>query len=725
MSVMKNKFRYAGLLALSISLAAPALGQDRDTISDRKVTRAAEIVVTARKTPELLSRVPLSITSVSAETINDAGLDEVSDLFAFAPNVDISGGIAAQLQGQISIRGISTLVRNIGLETGVGLYVDGVYAGRPGAFTQNLFDVERVEIARGPQGTEYGKNTIAGVIHVYTPEPDDVPSGYAQLEFGNYDHVSAQGALGGPLGDGISARGAISYVNRDGFYRHLSDGKDAGSADTLGWRMAVKAQPSDDLTILLRADGLRDRGVPAFFQADQLAGFPPEFPANEPRHIDNNRPNRLSRDIYGVSLTADWEIGNATLTSITAFRDSSYEASLDDDQTQIDFVAADDFGDDSKFVSSELRLAGTSNWLNYLAGAYYFDQSIETDRKLALGADLGVPGEPALTTRGRVDSESFGLFGRLDVEPTDRLLVSAGLRYTHERKQVGFQQGDESGIFTLLGFPNLLFEDQSNDNDVSPTVSASYELADGINAYVRFSQGFKSAGYNVDISSSLEGLSARSEKATSYEAGLKTLLLDDRLRVNLAVFHTDYDRLQVSQVLGSGIALTNAGQARTRGAEFEFSLDVLSGLKLEGNAALLDAEYARFPNCGVPALAGGGVTDCSGNNLVLAPEFTGHAAVQYETTVGIYDILARFDVDHRSTVFFEPTNQPAFAGEARTLLNARVGFGHDWWKAIAWIRNITDDTSRTYADDRSAIGVLRTAAYGAPRTFGVTLRARY
>ncbi|WP_340266043.1 TonB-dependent receptor [Sphingobium mellinum] len=711
---------------LSTGAAWAQAGDDRGTAADRSW---ADITITARKVPETLLAAPLSVTSVSGDTIVAAGIQTITDLTRLAPDVDISGGIAGQLQGQISIRGISTLVRNIGLETGVGIYVDGVYVGRPENFVQHLLDIDRVEIVRGPQGTEYGKNTIAGVINVQTKQPDADPGASVRVDAGNYDYWRGEAAMGARLNDQLSVRGAVAYTRQDGFYKHLSGGKDAGSTDLLTWRLSTKYAPTDQLSFLLRWDGLRDRGTPAFFQADVLAGYPADFPSRHPHRINNNRPNRLNRDSQGISLTSEWQSDDVTVTSITAYRHSSYDASLDDDQEQVDFVSVDDFSDSSRFFSQELRLAGGAGKLRYLVGAYYFDQTVHTDRGLGLGADLlapfGIMASPVLTTRGSVKTQSGALFGRLDYPLTDRLTLSGGVRYTREKKRAQFAQNDVTGIFPLLGFPDLTFNGRSNDDDWSPSASISYEVAAKANLYARFSRGFKSAAYNVDIASSLAGLTARPEKATSYEVGLKAVMLDNRARLNVAAFHTDYDQLQISQVLGNGLALTNAGKARIEGIESELSLALSPRLTLEGNAAVLDAHYKRFDNCGVPQSVGGGVTNCAGNDLVLAPHFTAYGAIQYEVPVSFGTIFARGDADYRSTVYFEPTNSDAFKSDPRTLLGLRVGVRHGPGSIVAWVDNLTDETYKTYADDRSGIGVPRTAAYGAPRTFGISLAYKF
>lgn len=710
-------------------LFAPIVGLTFPSIAWGEVADAgqplADITVTARKVPESLIKAPLAVTSISGDSITAAGLQTITDLTRLAPNVDIGGGIAGQLQGQISIRGISTLVRNIGLETGVGIYVDGVYVGRPENFVQHLLDVDRVEIARGPQSTEYGKNTIAGVINVHTKQPDADPGAYFRVDAGNYDFWRGEAVVGTRLTDQLSVRGAVAYARQDGIYKHISGGEDAGSTDLLTWRLSAKFAPSDQLSFLVRWDGLRDRGTPAFFQADALAGFPADFPSREPLHINNNRPNRLSRDNQGISLTSAWQSDVLSVTSITAYRDTSYKASLDDDQEQVDFVALDNFSDRSHFFSQELRLNGEAGKLRYLVGAYYFDQKVHTDRALGLGADLGVPGQPVLTTRGEVTTQSGALFGRLDYDVTDRLQLSAGLRYTKERKRAHFVQGDVTGIFPLLGFPDLTFNGRSNDEDLSPSASLSYQIAPDANIYGRFSRGFKSAAFNVDIASSVDGLTARPEKATSYEVGFKTLMLDRRMSLNLAAFHTDYDRLQVSQVLGTGIALTNAGRAQIEGLEGETTLQLTPRLHVQGSAAVLDAHYKSFDDCGVPASVGGGSENCAGKDLVLAPHFSGHGVVQYEAPVAFGTIFSRADIDYRSSVFFEPTNSAAFKSGPRTLVNLRLGLRHGAWEAVAWVENVTNKIYKTYADDRSGIGVLRTAAYGAPRTYGLGLSTKF
>lgn len=724
-TVLRNCYVSQALIALlATELWSGSAAAQTESAGALPEPSSGDIMVTARKTPELLRTAPLAVTSISAEAIETNHLRSTDDLARVVPNLSISGGIAAGLQGQIGIRGISTLVRNIGTESGTGVYVDGVYVGRPENFIQPLLDVDRVEIARGPQGTEYGKNTIAGVIQIHTRQPDASDQGFIEAEIGNYNLGRIAAAAGGRLNEALSARAAFSYTRQDGTYKHISGGPDAGSTDVLNWRVAGKLDLAN-VTFTLRGDGLRDRGTPGFFQADALVGFPSQFPSNRPHRINNNRPNRLSRDSNGVSLSSDWTNGDTSVVSIAAFRTSKYRASVDDDQEQIDFVAADDFGDDAEFFSHELRVSGRRGSVQYLLGTFYLDQTVSTDRRIAIGADLGIPGEPSLTTRGRINTRSLAAFARADITVVRDLTVSTGIRFTNERKVVRFTQGDQTGIFTFLGFPNLTYDGRANDSDVSPTVALSYKISDDVNVYGRFAQGFKSAAFNVDLVSSLEKISAAPEKARSYEIGAKSSLFDNRVALTVAAFRVDYDQLQVSQVLGNGIALTNAGQARTQGLETELAIKLTEQITFNGSAAVLDASYEQFANCGVPLSLGGGIADCSGNTLAIAPRFSAFAALQFTQPLSFGRFSASIDLDHRSSVFFEPTNSAAFRAGPRTLLNIRAAVDLGLIDISAWVHNAGNATYKTYLDDRSALGVLRTVAYGSPRTFGFGLRHQF
>lgn len=685
-----------------------------------------EVTVTARKVAEPLQSVPASVSVLSTSDLASAGVESFSGVISEIPNVSFGGGIAGALQGQLGIRGISTLERNIGVESGVGIYVDGVYQGRSDNYNQELIDVAQVEVLRGPQGTLFGKNTIAGVFNITTLTPGDHVEGTLRTEVGNYGLFRTQGYLMGPIVGDLSGKLSLGYVRSDGTYKNLSGGPNGDAMDMLSYRASLYYAPSSKASFVLSADGLHDRGRPAFFQVTDIIGVPNNPMATHPHVINPNGQDYLHRDNYGVSLTGTFDLGFATLTSITAYRSADYHASLDDDQSQVTYLSKDVWGDITRFWSQEVRLNGTiGSSLSYVAGLYYFNQRVSTDRELDIGIDLGIPGNPPLYTIGGVITRSYAAYANLDYRMTDRLTLSAGLRYGAESRDAAFNQIDPTGIFALLSLPSLSYAKKTTSYDLSPVGTVSYKFTPDIMGYLRVAQGHKSSAFNVDLVSSTTGLYAGPESATTYEGGVKTDLFDRRLRANVAIFDTNYDNMQVSQLLGSGVTLDNAGAASIKGAELELTGYVTPALRLEASGGYLDAHYTRYPNCSIPNSLGGGVTNCSHNQIIGAPKFTYHLAAQYDYPTEWGDVVSRLDYSGQSGVYEEATNSTRFKTNAHNIVNARVSLMRDSWEGTIWVQNLFDDVYTTYHDDRSVIGVLQTTAYGDPRTYGATLTLHF
>ncbi len=680
-----------------------------------------EITVTARKKEESLQRVPVAVSVLGKTQLEDAGIETFDQILDFVPNANMGGGIGGTLQGQLGIRGISTLVRIVGVETGVGLYVDGVFTGRPETFNQELIDIDRIEILRGPQGALFGKNTIAGAINIVTITPGDEPQTELELQYGNYDLTRIRGFTSGPLVDGkLYGKLSAGYVSRDGFYEHLSGGKDLETLEMSSFRGQLRFTPSDNLEFILSGDALIDRGEPVFLQPRDIAFI--SSPVESSTFVtDNNRPNYLDRDIWGLSLAANHTSTAGTLTSITSYRESSFDAQLDDDKTQFDFFI-DLFSDDVKTFTEEVRFAGTiGDQIEYIVGAYYFNQEAESFRPFAVGDFLtGVPGFFApITQTSAVDTESYAFFFSGDFQATDRLRLTLGGRYTREEKDAVYLQQDPiAGIF-----PNINFVGSSSDDAFSPTVAISYDVADETTVYARFARGFKGAGFNTDFAPSVTGLTVDPEFASSYEVGLKSDFFENRLRTNFAAFYTDYEDLQVSQVIGTAVLLSNAAQAEIYGVEAEIFATPNEYIEFNYSLGYLSPEYDDFPGC--PPSAGSAAPNCAGNQLTLAPEWTSAAGVQFTHPIdNVGTFIARADWNYQSKVYFDAQNTDRLSGDERHLINLRAGVEGERWEIFAWVENVTDEEYVTFADDRSAIAVPLTHAYGAPRTFGMTLRLK-
>jgi len=687
--------------------------------------KVEEITITARKRSEPLQYAPLSVSVISQSNLSDAHVDTFASVVSLAPNVAFSGGIAGVLQGQLGIRGISTLVRNIGVESNVGLYVDGVYQGRPDNYQQDLLDVAQVEILRGPQGALFGRNTLAGVFNIKTLDPTPEPMRTLRVESGSYGLARASATVAGPvLPDVLAGKLSIGYARSDGTYQHLSGGRNGDALDLFSYRGALQLTTHDAAKVILSVDGLRDRGHPAFFQVTDLAGVssPQE---TTPHRINNNRPDYLYRDNYGLAVTIHVPFDFGTFTSISALRHSSYRASLDDDQEQLDNLSADQWRDTTTFHSEEIRLSGQLfGDVDYVIGTYYFDQLIKTNRLLILGSSLGFTDNPPLSTIGSVRTKSYAAFSEFDYQIGHRLNLGAGLRFTREHRTAEFTQEDPSGVFSFLGLPTLAYTGSAKSDDIAPTISLSYRIAERLMAYVRYATGFNSSAFNVDLVSSTKGIAARPERATTYEVGIKSELLERRLRANLALFTTDYDSMQVSQLLGAGVTLDNAGDAKINGYEIELSAIVSSRLRLEASLGYLDSLYNDYKNCGIPVSLGGGSTDCTGKRIIGAPRYTFQTSARYSFPLLIGTVVSSVSYNFQSSVYYEATNSNRFRSDTRNIFGMQIALITERWELSIWGKNLFDQNYVVYKDDRSAIGVRQTTAYGDPRSYGVTAMFR-
>ncbi|MEI9995611.1 MAG: TonB-dependent receptor [Rhizomicrobium sp.] len=719
-----NRELYATAAMTAAMLAILPVAAQADPIA--AAGQVETVTVTARKVSESLQSVPASVSALSAADLHGAGVSSFSDLITQVPNVSFGGGIAGSLQGQLGIRGVSTLERNIGIESGVGIYVDGVYQGRSDNYNQELIDVSQVEVLRGPQGTLFGKNTVAGVFNITTMKPTDQFEGEARAEVGNYGLVRAQGYAMGPLSDTVGGKISLGYVSSSGTYKNLNGGPDGDALNLMSYRGSLYYTPTDKMSFALSVDGLHDRGRPAYFQVTDLPGLPGNPMATQPHTIEPDGQDYLHRDNYGISLTGTIDLDFATLTSISAYRMADYHASLDDDQSPLIYLSKDIWSDKTKFFSQELRLNGDiGSDLSYVAGAYYFSQTVSTSRELDIGSGFGIPGNPPLYTLGAVTTNTYAIFANLDYRITGALTLSGGLRYSAEGKNAGFDQEDPSGIFALLSLPSLSYAKKVTNYDLSPMGSLSYQVMPDIMTYVRVAQGYKSSAFNIDLVGSTNGLFAGPEHATTYEGGVKTELFDNSLRANFAVFDTEYENMQVSQLLGSGVTLNNAGAATIKGAEAELVGYVTDAFKLEGSLGYLDAHYTRYQDCSIPASLGGGTTDCSGNRIIGAPAFTFQAAGEYTYPISFGTLIGRLEYTGQSPVYYEATNSKRFETDTRNIVNARLSLVSGDWEATLWGKNLMDEVYTTYHDDRSTVGVLQTTAYGDPRTYGISVALHF
>ncbi|WP_137898672.1 TonB-dependent receptor [Sphingomonas sp. 2SG] len=683
--------------------AAPApvtAGGSEDARPAAPAPGGGDILVTARRRAESVQRVPIAMSVVGGADIDKTGAFNVNRLQQQQPSLQFFS--SNPRNSAINIRGLGAPfgLTNDGIEQGVGFYVDGVYIGRIGASTFDFVDVDRVEVLRGPQGTLYGKNTTAGALNVTTRPPSFTPEGRAEVSLGNYDFVQAKASVSGPLSDTVALRLSSSATTRKGTIRDVTSGEDLHRQRNLGVRGQLLWNASPSLNFTFSGDfnvqnpeccvqyyarvGTTQR--PIARQYDALAAalnYTP--PSKDPfdRRTDLDAAINSRQEVGGASLVANWDLGPATLTSVSAWRYWDWQPQNDRDFTGLPITTVSQNPSQQKQVSQEFRFASNgTNRLDYTVGAFLFHQTIDTQgsqvqgsaasRFLLSGTDASNPNVlNGLTSTNTIsfDNTSFAVFGKLNWALTDALHIQPGLRVNYDRKS-GFYESVVSiansqynftatadNVATLLAAQpttaaRTTFQNQINTlapQRYSPRFSAwntsgditvSYDFASEIHGYATYARSFKSGGINLSglpLNSNSTGVdlttqTVKPEKVNNYEIGLKTQFLDRRLTLNLAGFWTDVSDYQAT-VNNNAINvirgyLANAGKVRSRGVEFDSSFRPSKRLSVYVSGAFTDAKYVDFKNAPCPpelsggtATAPGGVTDPAGTPGGRSPAF--------------------------------------------------------------------------------------------------------
>lgn len=767
----RRALRAAGAAAAMAALIAPPqAGAQQDSIE--------EIVVTAQKRTERLIDVPVSISVFNDDAIEQTGVRELKDIADYIPNLEISE--SNDFRSTVTIRGVGAQSRNIGFDSRVGVYVDGVYVGQSPAINQELLNLERVEVLRGPQGTLFGKNTVAGAINLVTKKPGDALSARVGADLGNLDYRELKALVNVPFSDTVGAAFSVAKTDRDGYVPNLITGNDLNERDVLAYRAQLRIEASEKLEINASFDGLNSESLILIGDpiTDMLALQPEQF-APELGVVAFSFDPFDKRDIYGghLDFTYDLDSGHA-LKSITGYRTTDAVYSNATDYSPVDIVSIE-YSDDYDVLSQEFQLISPGEGaFTYVAGLYYYRQDAKTNRDVVLGQDFvdafvgplyasgaltpPLPPPPALPNdvvsqligfgppgskvfnRGEVNTRSYAAYFNGTYELTERLKLGFGARYSTEDKDVNWLlDGRNSGIFAIGSTgadpanPSPLINDRT-DNFFAPAVSLTYSLTDGTNLYGRYAAGYKSGGFNLDYINAAElaanqGLEFDKETVDSYEIGLKGTYLDNRLQLNLAGFIANYDDYQVNQFvdLGGGrtsIRINNAAKVETSGVEAEANWLVTGDFTLRASLGLLDATFESFPGGGTAG------ADASGNDLPNAPDTTASlGGIFYNDLPSLGStLLLRADVNYASEYFSGANNDTgipynsAFPGTIsygqlpeRAEVNARVGLMSDneTWEVYLWGRNLTDETD-PQDELRDFFGTVSKLP-GMPRTYGV------
>lgn len=733
----------AALLAIAPVHAQPEQNPERGETLDA-------IEVTAQRRAQLLEEVPMALTALDADQLQARGIENLADLSALAPGLKVSRTISNNTISQISIRGVTQINPAIYWDPAVGVYVDGIYLGKSQGSIFNVVDLERVEVLRGPQGTLYGRNTLAGAINLITRRPTGSYGGMASLEVGNFNALVQRVSVDLPQVGAARVSLAARSERRDGWVEtdRLSSRNELNDRRNDGLRLAVDADLSDRLTAEYRLDRSNVNQSNNFTQlinAD-LPNLAPFVRTQRQTRASVDAPSFEEVRILGHALTLGYQLGEGVnLKSISGYRRMTWNDSLDLDGSPEDVAFTQRFTDYDQWSQDLQLLISRPSW-DLVGGVYYFEDEGYTDNPQRFFG-----GAATFDSQYGTDTRALAGYGQLDYRPVDMVTLSAGVRYTRERKGLsrifGVFNPEADAVFFLIPQGT---EARETFSATTPMVSAAWQLQPRLNLYLRYAEGFKSGGFNGEFSQPPSGdpeedigelialniaetrTPFRPERSKTLEAGLKSTFAGGRAQLNAAVFQNEITDLQNSIFLGSGAAATvirNAGAATVRGVELEAAFIPFRGTTVRANLALLDPEYDEFID--------GGMNVAGNRAFVHAPDYTFNVMVDSEWLRRDWGAL-RTTVDYAYTdAFFtypyqldgaNPFAQVAANSEVQGhgLLNLRLAFtdlplGAGRGELAFWVRNALDeDTASNFIDFGPFFGNLRVANFIEPRTFGLT-----
>jgi len=711
--------------------------------ADKTPIVGEEIVVTARKREENLQEVPIAVTAISGERLDEASIGDISELESRVPSISIYEGRNQSTTLTAFIRGIGQADPLWGVDPGVGLYFDDVYIARPQGALLDVFDVERIEVLRGPQGTLYGKNTIGGAIKYVSKRLTDQRSGLISVTPGTDNNLDVRASLGGALIPGkLRGRIAVAQLQHDGYGENRYTGRDVSDKDTFAARGALEFLPSDRVSVLVSADITRDKAEPKGYQRLQANPFCPLFlgatcPPNDSRWDTQSGLAPLNgTDSSGGAMTIAWQINDAwDFKSISAYRKTDSENNIDFDTTPAPITDVIATYYDKQF-SQELQFIYGGDSFSGVFGAYYFDgEAGGLVKNNFLNLQFG-------TTDGKTLTDSFALFGDW-TWAVGAFNVNMGLRATREKKNgIAFNAGYANAEFETPVIIVADYDKEETFDSLAPKLGFDYRFTEDVMGYVSYSRGFKSGGFNVRAQSNIFPESAEpfdDEVLDVVEAGVKSVLADRTLVLNLAAYYGKYKDVQVSTFTaydsnGDGTEdsffgnFLNAGKATTQGveAEFDWTLRNVDWLGFNGFVSWLDAEAD-------------GLLDSNNDGFVdtqvitNAPEWTAGIRANFDFVVGGGLLTASAGAAFRDDSTL--TNEGgSFAGQPVHPLTQDAYWLYDAW--VSWLspnakwrfgitgKNLTDEEYLTNGYNIPALGI-RTGSYGAPRTVLGTIEYRF
>ncbi len=759
MTIKKRSLLNMGLASTLALSAGHGLAIAQDTGEEAEdARRFGTVTVTAQRREQSALDVPLSVSAFSGEDLEATGAVDITSIQRATPNATIEVARGSNSTLIAFIRGVGQQDPLWGFEPGVGLYVDDIYVARPQGAILDIFDIDRIEVLRGPQGTLYGRNTIGGAIKYVTRRIDSDPDLKAKVNIGTFNQADLIVSGSTPLSDTFAVSGAVAKYARDGYGTNLNTGAEHYDKDVLAYRVSAEWSPSDSFFVRAAYDRSEDdsnakHGHRLLPSADGTLPVTSNVFDTRAGLGDDN-----SVETEGYSLTAEWTVNDAvTLKSITAYREGETTTPIDFDALpQPDFDVPAIYMDDQ--FSQEFQLLYSGDRINGVAGLYYLDGNASGAFDVILGG-LGL----TVYQAGDQSKENFSIYGDFTYDFDDQWALTVGGRYTKDETTADVLRelwlGLGSGTFDSSNATSALFTTQTNfqgltrsDEEFTPRVSLSYKPTDNLNLYATFAQGFKAGGFDPRARADLDplGLSEQGfgpEFVDSYEIGAKGTFFDNALTLNAAVFFAEYSDQQITVQSGAdsdgdGVndtfvsSVFNAGESEYTGFELEGTWFINDLFTLSGNLGIIDAEITeilsadvniadQFETQNTPELQGQISLNYT-NDLGENGEISVTGALSYRDEYFLFNVENPGFAAGVNPLF--PTGGPALDPDAYTLADLSVVWTSPSEKYRLGLhgRNLTDEEYRVAAYNfvtPSQLGVdsAYSAFYGAPSTVTASL----
>ena len=684
-----------------------------------------EVIVTAQKRNQNVQDVPISITALTAAEIERRNVEDVLDVAYKTPGV--VGALQAGVPSFV-IRGIGTNDFGSAADPAVGIYLDGVYTARTVASLIGLYDAERIEVIKGPQGTLFGRSAAAGAISVISRKPDATREFSAKLEYGNYDHTRVLASANLPLSDTAFLRVAALSHQRDGYIENKINGDELGDVDDKGVRAALRLLPADNLDITLSADYIKSDTLGVGLRSATIVGYPGTGTSkfDDVAHDITDPVSELEN--MGASLHAKLDLTDQlSLTSITAYREYEFTILEDDDGSFVELLATGTLPEQSDTFSQELRLDWSGEHFSWMLGASYFQEDISVDGIAQSNLDVlfgpGSGGAFDERSYSSGDYTSYSIYADVTVELSERTTLIAGLRWSYDEKdfELFVPPNPAIGVNLLFGGVDPQAQLDEDWDSVQPRAVLQYRPAKDVMTYISAARGYKTGGFgSFELQPPFDP-----DYVWYYESGVKSSLADGTMQLNAAVFYYDYEDLLVTPQVGLALQTTNASEASGQGAEVEMLWLPTPALSLSASVAYLDAEYDKFlqgeldPFTFLPT-----TTDRSGNTLTRAPEWQYNLGAEYDLQLGNLGVLTiGTEYVFQSEVFFHTANDDFRSQDDYGLLAARIALTapDGGWQVSLFGENLLGEDYLIDAGGLAEVLLSPTTLAGPPMTFGVEL----